>query len=310
MRQASAAGADGAFASCYPAGSMRPDPGRLAGASALRAGGPGAPHHPEAPLVSLHQVTASYAGRIALENVTTELEAGRQVAIVGPNGAGKSTLLKVIAGLIRPASGQVRVFGEPPGRHVCIAYVEQRAHVDWRFPVTVQDVVLMGRVARIGVLRRAGSHDRQLVTESLERVGLQELARRQIGELSGGQQQRMFIARALAMQAELLLLDEPFSGLDAASQASLRRTLSRLPDGVTVLTATHDLGVAEDADQVILLNKSLVALGTPAEVLTANHLQQLYGRHLHRVNADGTLFAVSDDGCHDEEPGDDDARNR
>lgn len=250
------------------------------------------PHPAGAVLLDVDRVSAHYDGRPALDGVSMRLTAGGRVAVVGPNGAGKSTLFKVVAGIHRPAAGAVRVSGSDPDRHVCIAYIEQRADINWRFPATVEDMVGMGRIARNGYFRWPRRADRSIVASAMERVAIAPLRRRQIGELSGGQRQRMFIARALAQQAELLLLDEPFSGLDAGACRRLEATLEALGDAVTVLLATHDLAVAERMGQVALLNRRLIACGPANEVLVADRLAQAYGGALRRAGANGQRYAL------------------
>lgn len=250
----------------------------------------GVQHHPASPSLQFSQVCVSYGagpngrtagnGRdLALDNISFQLYSGQRVAVVGPNGAGKSTLLQLIVGTVQPTSGQVQVFGSGPRRHLCIAYVPQRNQIDWSFPVSVADVVMMGRVGQIGLFRRSGRQDKARVQESLARVNVGHLADKQIGELSGGQQQRVFIARALAQEAELLLLDEPLSGLDIPSQEAIFTILDSLhAEGVTVIMATHDLNLAAGHfDQVMLLNRKLVALGSPTAVLTPEKLWRAYG---------------------------------
>jgi manganese/iron transport system ATP-binding protein len=237
-------------------------------------------HRPDAPVVEFNGVTIRYGdGKPALEDTSFALTRGERVAIVGPNGAGKSTLLKAVAGILAPSAGSVAVYGAVAGGHICIGYVPQRSQVDWNFPVTVADVVLMGRVARIGLFRQAGRNDHRLVAESLAQVGMSALAGRQIGELSGGQQQRVFIARALAQEATILLMDEPFSGVDAPAQESILEILDRLrQQGVTMLVSTHDLNLAvERFDRLALLNQRLVAYGPPREVVTPQNLAAAYG---------------------------------
>ena len=240
-------------------------------------------HRPDAPVVEFRGVTIHYGdGKPALEDASFALTRGERIAIVGPNGAGKSTLLKAIAGILAPATGSVDVYGAVAGGHICIGYVPQRSQVDWNFPVTVADVVLMGRVARIGLFRQAGRNDHRLVTESLAQVGMSELAGRQIGELSGGQQQRVFIARALAQEAELLLMDEPLTGLDMPAQEAIFNILDLLrARGMTVLVSTHDLQLAaERFDRLMLLRRRIIGFGPAAEVLTPANLRQAYGSHM------------------------------
>ena len=237
-------------------------------------------------LLDLGGVWAHYSGRCALENVSLRLGAGERIAVVGPNGAGKSTMFKVIAGTHAPSSGSVRVYGSDPGRHVCIAYIEQRADVNWRFPATVEDVVAMGRIARVRYFRYLGRRDRAIVAEAMERVAIADLRRRQIGELSGGQQRRMFIARALAQEAEIMLLDEPYAGLDADASRLLSETLDSIGEAIAVMVATHDLGVAEHLGRVLLLNRRLIAAGTADEVLAPEHLATAYGGNLRRIGGE------------------------
>ncbi|RME57863.1 MAG: metal ABC transporter ATP-binding protein, partial [Caldilineae bacterium] len=217
--------------------------------------------------------------------------------------AGKSTLFGVIAGTIKPTSGEVRIYGSGPDEHICIGYVPQRNKIDWRFPVTVWDAVMMGRASRIGLLRRPGPRDRQRVQEALEEVGLAELTDRQIGELSGGQQQRVFLARALAQEAELLLLDEPLTGLDAPSQNAIRNILARLRErGIGIIVATHDLNQAAQLyERVLLLNRRLLADGPPAQILTTEMLSQAFGNHLSILPTPTETLALRDECCSDEE---------
>lgn len=248
------------------------------------------PHQLNTPPLAFHDVSVAYApvGRpreksavYALQNVTFNAEAGEQIAIIGSNGAGKSTLLKVAAGILKPDSGRVTISGSDPNHHICIAYVPQRSEIDWQFPVTVADVVMMGRTKRIGLFGRPRKRDHDIVHNALERVNATDLANKQIGELSGGQQQRVFIARALAMDAHLLLMDEPLGGLDIPSQKATLELLAQFRDeNVTVLLATHDLGVAADYfDRIMLLKKRIVAQGKADEVLTAANLLTAYGGH-------------------------------
>ena len=220
-----------------------------------------------------------------------------------PNGAGKSTLLKAIAGILAPATGSVDVYGAVAGGHICIGYVPQRSQVDWNFPVTVADVVLMGRVARIGLFRQAGRNDHRLVAESLAQVGMSALAGRQIGELSGGQQQRVFIARALAQEAELLLMDEPLTGLDVPAQEAIFNILDLLrARGMTVLVSTHDLQLAADRfDRLMLLRRRIIGFGPAAEVLTPANLRQAYGSHMTVITAPEGVLALSDTCCEGDE---------
>jgi len=249
---------------------------------------PVADHDDSLPGLALEHVSVRYNGVVALDDVSFEVASGERIAVVGPNGAGKSTLFNVISGAMKPSSGQVHVFGHDPDGHICIGYVPQRNQIDWSFPVTVSDVVMMGRVGRIGLFKWPKQNDWSVVRSALERVGMTDLSHRQIGELSGGHQQRVFIARALAQRAELLLLDEPLSGLDAPSQEAILDIFNSLKaDNITVLVATHDLAQAsEHFDRMMLLNHRLIAFGEPQSVYTAEHLVAAYGEHVH-VLSDG-----------------------
>jgi ABC-type Mn2+/Zn2+ transport system ATPase subunit len=257
------------------------------------------PHRPDAPVVRVSNLSVQYGSGPALSNVGFELPAGQRIGVIGPNGAGKSTLFKVLAGMITPTSGRVEMYGSAPNGHICIGYVPQRSQVDWNFPVTVRDVVLMGRTGKLGLFRRAGRHDHALVDAALELVKLAPLAHRQISQLSGGQQQRMFIARALAQEAELLLMDEPLTGLDAQSRDTIFAILDELRERkVTVLFALHDLQLAARFfDQVMLLNRRLVGFGPTDTVLTAQNLLSAYGSHLHMASNGNDTVLLADSCC-------------
>ena len=260
--------------------------------------GPGVAHEPGAPALQVLGVTVSYGSVLALEDASLEIATGEQVAVVGPNGSGKSTLLSVIAGTLEPTRGEVRVFGYLPGGHTCIAYVPQRSQVDWSFPVTVADVVMMGRVVQMGWLEWPRKRDWDHVRHCLRSVGMLDYATRQIGELSGGQRQRVFIARALAQEAQLVLMDEPLAGLDLPAQEGVVDVISGLRDrGVTVMVTTHNLSLATSHfDKVALLNRRVIGFGTPDEVFTPDRLAQAYGDHLHLAEASGNL-GLLDDTC-------------
>jgi manganese/iron transport system ATP-binding protein len=219
--------------------------------------------------------------------------------VVGPNGAGKSTLIKALAGVLAPTSGSVSVYGHGPEGHICIAYVPQRSAVDWNFPVTVADVVLMGRIGMLGLFRHPGKRDYEYMRECLELVGITDLAKRQIDQLSGGQQQRMFIARALAQEAELMLMDEPLTGLDIPSQEGIFEILARLRQhNVTVFVTTHDLNqAAEYFDRAMLLNQKMLGFGPPNEVFTPELLMLTYGGQMRLLPSDGGVLALSDTCC-------------
>ena len=246
---------------------------------------------------------AGYNGNTALENVSLRAFQGEILGIIGPNGSGKSTLLKVILGLIRPWQGEVLVFGQPAGsQRTLLGYMPQMELVDWDFPITVSDVALMGRYGRLGLLRRPSKTDRRAAEEALERVGMAQLRDRLIGELSGGQRRRSLLARALAGNPRLLLLDEPLSGLDATGQHQLLDIIADLQaEGSTVVLSTHDLSCVSSACQhAACLNRYLVAYGTPQEVLTEAVLSETFGTHLLMVHLDGQAYAYQHH-SHDEE---------
>ncbi|NLS78515.1 MAG: metal ABC transporter ATP-binding protein [Chloroflexi bacterium] len=251
--------------------------------------------------LELREATVSYNSHHALDRVTVDIPCGRRVAVIGPNGAGKSTLFKAIVGILPLSHGTVRVFGHSPqDRRVPVSYVSQSSGMDLRFPVTVYDVVMMGRYAHIGWMRWPTKHDKEIVMDALSRVGMANLASRQISELSGGQQQRVFVARALAQEAQLLLLDEPFRGIDVPSQEAILSLLEDLK-GVcsTILLSTHDIELAADAfDLMLLLNHKLVAFGTPAHVFRPEILREAFGGQVTTwpVAGGGTLV-VGDTHC-------------
>jgi len=260
-------------------------------------------HVASAAPVQLEAVSVAYNGKLALKEISFSLAAGDSVAVVGPNGAGKTTLFRTIAGAMQPSRGEVRVYGHEPGGHICIAYVPQRSEVAWDFPVTVQDVVMMGRIRKIGLFRWPRRKDWQFIRQAMGSVGVDQLADRQIAELSGGQQQKVFLAQAIAQEAELVLLDEPLGGLDLPSQEAIFEILEQLKgQGVSVLVATHDLNLAaERFDRVMLLNRRMIAMGTPDQVLTQSNLVQAYGGHLHPVQGESGLLVLTDTCCEGEE---------
>jgi manganese/iron transport system ATP-binding protein len=256
-------------------------------------------HKKGAKTLAVSGLTVLYNGTPALDDLSLEIDEGQRIAVLGPNGAGKSTLLKVIAGVLKPTRGDVRVFGHGPCGHACIAYVPQRTAIDWSFPVTVYDVVMMGRTGRLGLVRRPRSADHDMVNRSIETVGLRALADRQISELSGGQQQRMFLARALAQEAELMLMDEPVAGLDLASEEQIFGILKQLSrDSVTSLVAMHDLATASDHfDRVLLLNRRSIGFGRPQDVFTRENLVTAYGGHVRMIEDPEGAVAFSDTCC-------------
>jgi manganese/zinc/iron transport system ATP- binding protein len=235
-----------------------------------------------APL-EIHDLTVAYHKKPVLWGVDLTVGPGQLVGIVGPNGAGKSTLIKACMDLIPAQSGWVKFFGRPLGKVTTrIGYVPQRESVDWDFPVSVLDVVLMGRYGRVGIGRRPGKADREVAHACLERVKLLPYANRQIANLSGGQQQRVFLARALAQEADLYFMDEPFVGVDAATESAIIAVLRELREqGKTILVVHHDLPTARQYfDALLLLNMNVVAFGPTAEVFTTELLQKTYGGRL------------------------------
>ncbi len=229
--------------------------------------------------IHVEDLTVSYDLKPVLWDVDIDVPKGVLMAIVGPNGAGKSTLIKAIINLLKPVSGHT-LFFEKPYREIRkrIAYVPQRSSVDWDFPTTVLDVVLMGRYGHIGWIRRASSADRAAAEEALEKVDMTEFKNRQISELSGGQQQRVFLARALCQDADLYLMDEPFQGVDAKTERAIVELLKSLKDqGKTVVAVHHDLAtVREYFDWVALLNKKIIAYGPVNEVYNQQNIESTY----------------------------------
>jgi ABC-type Mn2+/Zn2+ transport system ATPase subunit len=254
--------------------------------------------------VWLSDVAAGYGDRLALEHVNLAIEAGTLLAVVGPNGAGKSTLLKIIAGLLKPWSGRVEIFGHPAGMQARrVAYVPQAETVDWQFPVTVGDVVMMGRFPGLGLLRRPGAVDQRAVEAALDKVSMRNHAGTQIGQLSGGQRRRVFLARALAAEPDLFLLDEPVTGVDVTTQEDLMDILeAEAQRGKTVIATTHDLACAAQRFQrVAAINRTVIAHGPSSLVLDPDVLSRTYGGHVLIV---GGQTAILDDAHHhDEAPG-------
>lgn len=237
----------------------------------------------EIPAIEVHDLSVAYHTQPVLWDVELDLPEGQLIAIVGPNGAGKSTLLKSILGLVRPLTGRIRVFGKPYSRRRSwVGYVPQRESVDWDFPTNALDVVTMGLYGRVGWFRRPSRHHRETALACLDKVGIRDLAGRQISQLSGGQQQRVFLARALAQDARLYLMDEPFAGVDATTERAILTLLKELRStGKTVIAVHHDLQtVAEYFDHVVLLNMRLVAAGPIATTFTDENLQRTYGGRL------------------------------
>ena len=237
----------------------------------------------QVPALEVHDLTVSYHRKPVLWNVDLAVPPGKLVGIIGPNGAGKSTLIKAIMGLLPTSSGWVQVFGKPVAKQrEKIGYVPQRESVDWTFPVTAMDVVLMGRYGSVPWYKRIGKKEKQLAREALDKVAMTPYADRQISNLSGGQQQRVFLARALVQESSVYLMDEPFAGVDAATESAIMKLLQDLrAAGKTVLVVHHDLQTAREYfDMLILLNMRLVAFGPTEQVFTPELLQKTYGGRL------------------------------
>jgi manganese/iron transport system ATP-binding protein len=236
-----------------------------------------------AAVLQVEHLSVNYRDVQALRNISFAIAPGQLVGIFGPNGAGKSTLVKAMLGLTPVVTGMVR-YGDGflAGQRDRTAYVPQRSQIDWTFPATVWDVVLMGRVQQAGWFRRFSAVSRRIALEALERVGMAEFRDRRIGALSGGQQQRVFLARALAQQADLFFFDEPFVGVDQKTEAVLFQIFQELAhEGKTVMVVNHDLGESiTHFDQLLLLNKELIAYGPREEVFTTANMTRAYGGHV------------------------------
>ncbi len=242
------------------------------------------------PAISIEDLHVSYFGNEAVTGVSLSVNTGNLVGIIGPNGAGKSTFLKAMLNLIPKDKGAVKVLGKPIAEvRKSIAYVPQRNDIDWDFPITVLDAVLIGTYPHLKLFRRPKKKDKEWAMECLQRVGMQEFSRRQIGELSGGQQQRVFLARALAQKADLFFLDEPFVGVDVSSEETIVNILKELcRQGKTVIVVHHDLSKANDYfNQLILLNKELISFGTVEEVFKPEVIAKAYKGHFAFMNEIG-----------------------
>ncbi len=243
----------------------------------------GRPEHPGNLPLSIHDLTVAYHRKPVIWDIELNIPEGKLVGVVGPNGAGKSTLLKACLDLVPKTSGEVKVFGASyRERRSLVGYVPQRESVDWDFPVSALDVVAMGTYGRIGWFRRVGKKERRVAAEALERVGIAHLGDRQISQLSGGQQQRVFLARALAQDARLYVMDEPFAAVDAATEEAIVSLLKELSaEGKTCLVVHHDLAtVMRYFDWLVLLNMRVVASGPTEEIFTRENLQKTYGGKL------------------------------
>lgn len=249
------------------------------------------------PVLEVHDLTVSYDQHPVLWNVDLSLPAGQLIGILGPNGAGKSTLIKSIMGLIPPTSGYIKIFDKALADvRSRISYVPQRESVDWNFPASVLDVVVMGTYGKLGLFRRPGKKEMHIAQEALEQVGMTPFVNRQISELSGGQQQRVFIARALAQQADLYLMDEPFAGVDMATETAIFQLLQDMAHaGKTVLVVHHDIHSAMNFfEWVIMLNLHLVASGPKDQVMTEELLRKTYGGKLNLLTQVSDLIRKQD----------------
>jgi manganese/iron transport system ATP-binding protein len=234
-------------------------------------------------MLEVQQLVVNYRQVKSLDAVSFQVNPGELVGIIGPNGAGKSTMLKAILGLVTPSAGKVNYCTCPLHQHLArVAYVPQRAQIDWDYPITVWNVVMLAQTRNLGWFRWPGKRERQIVAAALDRVGLLELKHRRIGELSGGQQQRVFLARALAQQADLLLFDEPFTGIDKTSEAVMMGIFAELrQQGKILLVSTHEWGQSlQMLDRLLLLNQRIIADGAPQQVMTPENLHRAYGMGL------------------------------
>ncbi len=245
---------------------------------------------PVDPVIEVDGLTVAYGAHTAIRDLHLEVPAGQVTAVIGPNGSGKSTLLATFSGLVEPTDGTVSVFGRRPHlEHRRVAHVLQTTSANPSVPLTVRETVRMGAYGHRGWVRRLRDSDRAAVEAAIDRLQVRDLANRQLVELSGGQRQRAYVAQGLAQRAEILLLDEPITGLDLVTQEIIADVVrTEAAAGRTVVLTTHDVGTASLADQVVLLNTTLVARGTPAEVLRPDVLAQAYGEHAHVLD-DGTL---------------------
>lgn len=238
--------------------------------------------------IHIENVTVSYGNNLALTNASISIPYKTFSGVIGMNGAGKSTLFKVIMGLVKPNSGVVRVCGDEPSlaqKHGHVAYVPQTELVDWDFPVSVYDVVMMGRIGLQNIFKTRTTKDREYVEDALKKVNMYQFKDRQIGELSGGQKKRAFVARALAQGADILLLDEPFAGLDAVNERSLTELLVTLKDeGKTIILATHELtSLSDNCDYVALVKHTVLAYGPTREVFTRDLVSQTFDGIMHNI---------------------------
>jgi len=246
--------------------------------------------------LSIRNLSVAYQKKVVLENISFSVPKGKLIGIIGPNGAGKSTLIKAILDLVPSISGDVSIFGGSYEKNrKSVGYVPQRESVDWDFPTDALDVVTMGRYGKLGWLKRPSQKDKEIARQCLEKVGMSEYSNRQISQLSGGQQQRVFLARALAQEAELYFMDEPFVGVDAATEKAIIALLNSLKNqGKTVLVVHHDLNtVKEYFDWVMLLNVSLVDVGPTEDIFTTEALQKTYGGKLTMLDGESSPIIIN-----------------
>ena len=246
--------------------------------------------------LSIRNLSVAYQKKVVLENISFSVPKGKLIGIIGPNGAGKSTLIKAILDLVPSISGDVSIFGGSYEKNrKSVGYVPQRESVDWDFPTDALDVVTMGRYGKLGWLKRPSQKDKEIARQCLEKVGMSEYSNRQISQLSGGQQQRVFLARALAQEAELYFMDEPFVGVDAATEKAIIALLNSLKNqGKTVLVVHHDLNtVKEYFDWVMLLNVSLVDIGPTKDIFTTEALQKTYGGKLTMLDGESSPIIIN-----------------
>jgi manganese/iron transport system ATP-binding protein len=254
--------------------------------------------------ISLRNITVTYGnGYTAVRDASFDLDPGTICGLVGVNGSGKSTIFKAIMGFVRPATGEVKVCGLPVAEAIkrnIVAYVPQSEDIDWNFPVLVEDVVMMGRYGHMNFLRMPSRADRYKVDEALDRTGMTEYRTRQIGELSGGQKKRVFLARSLAQEGRIILLDEPFTGVDVKTETAIVALLRELrAAGHLMLISTHNLGsVPEFCDQVVLINRTVLAAGPTEQVFTQANLERAFGGVLRRFNLGGTALHSDEDPRH------------
>ncbi len=254
------------------------------------------------PAIEVVNLTVRYGQAPGCEAINFSALPGERIAVIGPNGAGKSTMFKAVVGLLPMSSGTISVGGESCATsHDLVSYVPQHESVDWKFPANVWDVVMMARTRHIGYLRTPRKADRQAVRDALEKVEMWPLRNRQIGQLSGGQRRRVFIARALAQKAAVLLMDEPFAGVDASAEAEIMSVLDTLRAlKVAIIVSTHNLGqAAHHYDKVLMINRQQIAFGPTSEVFNANNLSRTFGGFLTVWQGQSPYTVIADDSCHE-----------